>query len=217
MEVVPAKMEKTRLRRENAVYFSPSVRANPDKFKVIKTFLSWRYGLINESDSIQNASVIVGEVSSEVGNSVVLPDTNIRELKVVGDEKLRVVNWRPKVLAPFVEHSVKEQLSLMVEVLDDKEIETPWLKHAFAASIIQKRQLELELRKSVLASIDLPDYVVLDELLPHLHAAIAALASSKGKYVIAVCSNPVMAAFTDYSVSRKEDLVAAVASVIGHE
>jgi len=217
MEVVPAKTEKARSRRENAVYFAPSVRDNPDKLKVIKTFLSWRYGLTNEVDSIQNASVIVGEVSAEVGNAVVLPDTNVRELKIVGDEKLRVVNWRPKVLAPFVEHSVKERLSVMVEVLDDKEIETPWLKHAFAATIIQKRQLELELRRSILASIDLPDYVVLDELLPHLHAAIAALASSKGKYVIAVCSNPVMAAFTDYPVSRKEDLVAAVASVIGHE
>jgi hypothetical protein len=217
MEAVPAKTEKTRLRRENAVYFSPSVRANPDKLKVIKTFLSWRYGLINESDSIQSASVVVGEVSPEVGNSVVLPDTNVRELRIVADEKLRVVNLRPKVLAPFVEHSVKRQLSLMVEILDDTEIETLWLKHAFAASTIQKRQLELELRKSILASIDLPDYVVLDETLPHLHAAIAALASSKGKYVIAVCSNPVMAAFTDYPVSRKEDLVAAVASVIGHE
>ena len=217
MEAVPAKTEKTRLRRENSVYFTPSVRANPDKLKVIKTFVSWRYGLTNEADSIQNASVIVGEVSAEVGNAVVLPDTNIRELKIVGDEKLKVVNWRPKVLAPFVEHSVKEQLALMVDILDDKEIETPWLKHAFAASIIQKRQFELELRKSVLASIDLPDYVVLDELLPHLHAAIAALAFSKGKYVIAVCSTPVLAAFADYPVSRKEDLVAAVASVIGHE
>jgi hypothetical protein len=217
MEAVPAKTEKTRLRRENAVYFAPSVRDNPDRLKVIRTFLSWRYGLTNEADSIQNASVIVGEVSAEVGNAVVLPDTNIRELKIVGDEKLRVANWRPKVLAPFVEHSVKERLAVMVEVLDDKEIETPWLKHAFAATIIQKRQLELELRRSIVASIDLPDYVVLDELLPHLHVAIAALASLKGKYVIAVCSNPVMAAFTDYPVSRKEDLVAAVASVIGHE
>jgi hypothetical protein len=215
MEAVPAKTEKARSRRENAVYFAPSVRDNPDRFKVIKTFLSWRYGLTNEVDSIPNASVIVGEVNAEVGNAVVLPDTNIRELKIVGDEKLRVVNWRPKVLAPFVEHSVKERLAVMVEVLDDREIETPWLKHAFAATVIQKRQLEL--RRSLIASIDLPDYVVLDETLPHLHVAIAALASSKGKYVIAVCSNPVMAAFTDYPVSRKEDLVAAVASVIGHE
>jgi len=217
MEAVPAKTEKARSRRENAVYFAPSVRDNPDKLKVIKTFLSWRYGLTNEVDSIQNASVIVGEVSAEVGNAVVLPDTNIRELKIVGDEKLRVVNWRPKVLAPFVEHSVKEQLAVMVEVLDDKEIETPWLKHAFAASIIQKRQLELALRRSILTSVELPDYVVLDELLPQLHAAIAALAFARGAYVIAVCSTPVMAAFADYPVSRKEDLVAAVASVIGHE
>jgi len=217
MEAVPAKTEKTRLRRENAVYFAPSVRANPDKLKVIRTFLSWRYGLTNEVDFIQNASVIVGEVNAEVGNAVVLPDTSISELRIVGDEKLKVVNWRPKVLAPFVEHSVKDQLAVMVEILDDRSIEIPWLKHAFAASIIQKRQLELELRRSVLASIELPDYVVLDELLPHLHTAIAALAFSKGKYVIAVCSTPVMAAFADYPVSRKEDLVAAVASVIGHE
>jgi hypothetical protein len=217
MEAVPAKTEKTRLRRENAIYFAPSVRNNPDRLKVIRTFLSWRYGLTNEVDSIQSASVIVGQVSAEVGHAVVLPDTNIRELRIVGDEKLKVVNWRPKVLAPFVEHSVKEKLALMVEVLDDKEIETPWLKHAFASTMIQKRQLELELRKAILARIDLPDYIVLDELLPHLHVAIAALASSKGKYVIAVCSNPVMAAFADYPVSRKEDIVAAVASVIGHE
>jgi hypothetical protein len=217
MEAVPAKTEKTRLRRENAVYFAPSVRDNPDRFKVIRTFLAWRYGLTYESDSIQNASVIVGEVGAEVGHAVILPDTNIRELKIVGDEKLKVVNWRPKVLAPFVEHSVKERLASMVEVLNDRVIETPWLKHAFAATVIQKRQLELELRRSILASVDLPDYVVLDETLSHLHVAIAALALSKGKYVIAVCSNPVMAAFTDYPVSRKEDLVAAVASVIGHE
>jgi hypothetical protein len=217
MEAVPAKTEKMRSRKENAVYFAPSVRANPDKLKVIRTFLSWRYGLTNEVDSIQNASVIVGEVNAEVGNAVILPDTSIRELKVVGDEKLRVVSSRPKVLAPFVEHSVKDRLAAMVELLDDKSIEAPWLRHAFAASTIQKRQLELELRRSVLTSIELPDYVVLDELLPHLHVAIAALAFSKGKYVIAVCSTPVMSAFADYPVSRKEDLVAAVASVIGHE
>ena len=215
MEAVPAKTEKTRLRRENSVYFAPSIRNNPDRLKAIRTFLSWRYGLTNEADSIQNASVIVGEVSAEVGNAIILPDTNIRELKIVGDEKLKVVNSRPKVLAPFVEHSVKERLAVMVEILDDRAIETPWLKHAFATTTIQRRQLELELRKSILTSVDFPDYVVLDETLPHLHVAIAALALSKGKYVIAVCSNPVMAAFTDYPVSRKEDLVAAVASVIG--
>ena len=215
MEAVPAKTEKTRLRRENSVYFAPSIRNNPDRLKAIRTFLSWRYGLTNEADSIQNASVIVGEVSAEVGNAIILPDTNIRELKIVGDEKLKVVNSRPKVLAPFVEHSLKERLAVMVEILDDRAIETPWLKHAFATTTIQRRQLELELRKSILTSVDFPDYVVLDETLPHLHVAIAALALSKGKYVIAVCSNPVMAAFTDYPVSRKEDLVAAVASVIG--
>ena len=215
MEAVPAKTEKTRLRRENSVYFAPSVRNNPDRLKAIRIFLSWRYGLTNEADSVQNASVIVGEVSAEVGNAVILPDTNIRELKIVGDEKLKVVNSRPKVLAPFVDHSVKERLAVMVEVLDDRAIETPWLKHAFATTTIQRRQLELELRKSILTSVDFPDYVVLDETLPHLHVAIAALTLSRGKYVIAVCSNPVMAAFTDYPVSRKEDLVAAVASVIG--
>jgi hypothetical protein len=215
MEAVPAKTEKTRLRRENSVYFAPSIRNNPDRLKAIRTFLSWRYGLTNEADSIQNASVIVGEVSAEVGNAIILPDTNIRELKIVGDEKLKVVNSRPKVLAPFVEHSLKERLAVMVEILDDRAIETPWLKHAFATTTIQRRQLELELRKSILTSVDFPDYVVLDETLPHLHVAIAALTLSRGKYVIAVCSNPVMAAFTDYPVSRKEDLVAAVASVIG--
>jgi hypothetical protein len=217
MEAVPAKTEKTRLRRDDAVYFAPSVRSNPDKLKVVKTFLAWRYGLTNETNSMQHASVIVGEVNAEIGNAVVLPDTNIRELKIAGDEKLKVVNWRPKVLAPFVEHSVKQQLAIMAEVLDDKEIETPWLQHAFTASIIQRRQLELEFRRAVLSSLELPDYIVLDGLHPQLHAAVAALASVKGKYVIAVCLTPVMAAFTDYPVSRREDLVAAVASVIGYE
>jgi hypothetical protein len=36
-----------------------------------------------------------------------------------------------------------------------------------------------------------------------------------GKYVVAVCSSPVMAAFADYPVSRMEDAGAAVAAVIG--
>jgi len=217
MEAVPAKTEKTRAaRKEDLVFFAPSVRENPDKLKAIRTFLGWRYGLTQTTTSLQHASVVVGNVGVEI-DAIVLPDTNLRELKIVADEKLRVQNRKPVIFAPLFEPFVRKQLESMAIVADDRMIEQYLSEYMHAASVIQRRQAELNLREAVLACIDFSHYVVVDETAGPLHVAVAALASSKGKYVVAVCQSPVMAAFTDYAVARRGDIVAAVAAVIAHE
>jgi len=216
MEAIPAKTEKARTRREDLVFFAPSVRENPDKLKVIKTFLGWRYGLTQTTNSLQQASVIVGNVGVET-DAIVLPDTNLRELKVVADEKLKVRSNKPVIFAPLFERFIRKQLESIAIVADDRMIELYLSEHARATSILQRRQTERNLREAILSCIEPAHYVVVDENAGALHIAVAALASEKNKYVVAVCLTPVMAAFTDYAVARREDIVSAVASVIAHE
>jgi len=217
MEVVPAKTEKTKAsKREDLVFFAPSVRENPDRLKVISTFLSWRYGLTQTTNSLQQASVIVGKVDVET-DAIALPDTNLRDLKTVADEKLKVRADRPVIFAPLAEPFIRKQLEAMAIVADDRMIELHLSGHAHAVSILQKRQIERNLREAILSRLEFAHYVVVDETAGALQVAVAALASAKGKYVVAVCQSPVMAAFTDYAVARREDIVAAVAAVIAHE
>jgi len=217
MEAVPAKTEKTKAsRKEDLVFFAPSVRENPDRLKIIKAFIGWRYGLTMTTSSIQNASVIVGKVDVETG-AIVLPDTSLHDLKTVADEKLKIVADRPTIFAPLAEPFVRRQLEAMATVINDMAVELYLGNHAHAASILLRRQIERVLREAILTCIEYANYVVVDETAGALHIAVAALASIKGKYVVAVCHSPVMAAFTDYAVARREDIVAAVAAVIAYE
>jgi hypothetical protein len=217
MEAVPAKTEKAKVsKREDSVFFAPSVRANPDKVKLIRTFLGWRYGLTQMAVSIQHASVVVGKVDVDT-DAVVLPDTNLRELRIVADEKLKIVNEKPTIYAPLIEPFVRRQLETMAVVGDDSMLELHLKSHPHASSIFQKRSIEHNIKEAILAGINGAQYVVVDESMGSLHIAVAAIAASMGKYVVAVCSSPVMAAFADYPIARMEDIVAAVAAVIGHE
>jgi hypothetical protein len=215
MEAVPAKTEKAKVsKREDAVFFAPSVRANPDRLKLIHTFLRWRYGLTQMATAIHHASVVVGKVEG-VPDAVVLPDTNLRDLKVVADEKLKIANEKPNVYAPLIAPFVRRQLEKMAVVEDDSTLERLLTLHRHAPSIQQRRVIEREIKEAILAGINRAQYVVVDESVGPLHIAVAAVAAAMGKYVVAVCSSPVMAAFADYPVSRMEDAGAAVAAVIG--
>lgn len=212
-----AETKRKKLARKN-VYLSEKLSLR--QRQLVLSLLNWRYGISSRVNSPDEASIIVMADDSDASydqptEKLLLPGYSLQLLRKIGDSYLQIQREMPKLIVPFGDDWIINQLKARgYEVLSCEEI--AMLTDRFMrANDEQRLQISSQMFAKLLNYIREADYaVVMPERFP-LHLVVAVYSKAMHKITVAEAAMPIIAAIVDFPVSRREDLIGMVDAITG--